>query len=43
LLLGFKPAVGEAREEEEAGQAELTGSSRLIHFKFEPMVCFWYR
>jgi hypothetical protein len=43
LLLGLKPAVGEAGEEEGAGQAELTGSSRLIHFKFEPMVWFWYR
>jgi hypothetical protein len=33
LLLGGEAAVGET-----AQQPGLTGSSRLIHFKFEPMV-----
>lgn len=44
LLLGLEPVVGGAGEEVEggAGQAELTGLSRLIHFKFEPMVWFWH-
>ncbi|KAH6628636.1 methyltransferase TYW3-domain-containing protein [Chaetomium tenue] len=38
LLLGLGPAAVVTGEETGAGKAELTGSSRLIHFKFEPMI-----
>ncbi|KAK3298241.1 methyltransferase TYW3-domain-containing protein [Chaetomium fimeti] len=38
LLLGLEPAAAVAGEEAGARQAALTGSSRLIHFKFEPMI-----
>ncbi|KAH6855217.1 tRNA wybutosine-synthesizing protein [Chaetomium sp. MPI-CAGE-AT-0009] len=38
LFLGLGPSAVVAGEEAGTTQAELTSSSRLIHFKFEPMI-----